>query len=113
MKFTTNLYTDGKGFWSSEKKTVKTTGIDVPYISNDGTLGELCVYFDTATWDTSKDGLIYTDQTFLSQLKDELALAGFDPIDVSYSEQGMQGNNYVSLDVGEHFLNSFKDLVEV
>jgi hypothetical protein len=32
---------------------------------------------------------------------------GFDASDVSYSEQGMQGDTYVSLDVGECFINTF------
>jgi len=110
MKFGTTLCTDGNGFWSTRKAEVKTTSISLGYLNEEQTFGELCVRFDTETWDVRKDGLIYTDDTFLSQLKDELALAGFDPVDVSYSEQGMQGDDYVSLDVGKHFLNSYKEL---
>jgi hypothetical protein len=33
---------------------------------------------------------------------------GLDSSDVNYSEQGMQGDNYVSLDAGPNFIESFK-----
>lgn len=110
MKFTTTLCTDGNGFWSTAKKEVKTVGIALGYLNDEQDFGELRVYFDTKTWNVKTDGLIYTDDTFLSQLCDELATAGFDASDVDYSEQGMQDYDYVSLDVGENFLNSFKDV---
>jgi len=110
MKFGTTLCTDGNGFWSTEKREVKTTRLELGWLNDEHTFGELCVYFDTSTWNTHEHGLIYTDDTFLAQLKDELALSGFDSSDVSYSEQGMQGDDYVSLDVGRNFLKSFKDI---
>jgi hypothetical protein len=48
----------------------------------------------------SEYGLVYTDKTFLKSveelIKKEKALEGFD---LAYTEQGMQGNNYVSMDV--------------
>ena len=110
MKFTTTLCTAGDGFWSTAKKEVKTKGITLGYLNDAQDFGELRVRFDTSTWDVRTDGLIYTDSVWLEQLRDELATVGFDAEDVSYSEQGMQGDDYVSLDVGEHFLNSFKEL---
>jgi len=110
MKFGTTLCTDGQGFWSTAKREVKTTRLELGWLNDEHTFGELCVYFDTSTWNTHEHGLIYTDDTFLAQLKDELALSGFDSSDVSYSEQGMQGDDYVSLDVGQRFLESFKAL---
>jgi hypothetical protein len=110
MKFTTTLCTDGNGFWSTAKREVKVTRIELGYLNDEQDFGELCVYFDTKTWDINTDGLIYTDDTFLDQLCDELNLAGFDASDVSYSEQGMQGDDYVSLDVGVNFLNSYKNI---
>jgi hypothetical protein len=69
--------------------------------------GELRVYFNTATWDVNKQGLIYTDKQFMRELKELLTTMGFDAGDVSYSEQGMQGDTYVSCDVGERFINTF------
>jgi len=74
--------------------------------------GELRVYFDKH-WDTRKDGLIYTDGLFLEQLKAKLTECGFNATDVGYSEQGMQGNNYVSLDVGDKFLKSWLNVVDI
>jgi hypothetical protein len=57
--------------------------------------------------------LIYTDSLFLASLKRILAEQGFDASDVTYSEQGMQGTDYVSLDVGPKFLTSWFDLVTI
>lgn len=101
------LTTAGNGYWSRVAKTVKITGIEVPYVNDEGDFGELCVYFDTTSWNVKKDGLIYTDKLFLSQLKQVLTEQGFTASDISYSEQGMQGNEYVSLDVDKNFLDSF------
>jgi hypothetical protein len=43
----------------------------------------------------------------MRELKELLVQKGFDTSDLSYSEQGMQGDNYVSCDVGERFINTF------
>jgi len=101
------LSTDGQGYWSNEAKTVIVTGLVLAYENDEGDFGELRVYFDTNTWDVNTDGLIYTDKQFISDLKTLLARLELGT-DVSYSEQGMQGDNYVSLDVGADFINSFK-----
>lgn len=100
--------TDGKGLWSETKKTVRINRVRLAYIDDEGTFGELRAYFDPREWDTDTDGLIYTDMmwkhSFLTCMENVL---GFSPdaiLDVSYSEMGMQGNNYVSMDVGEQFL---------
>ena len=69
------------------------------------------VYFNTDTWDVNKHGLIYTDKQFMQELRDTLNNAGFDASDVDYSEQGMQGDNYVSCDVGECFINTYMQVV--
>lgn len=101
------LHTDGRGYWSNVAKPVTVIGLDLGYVSDDNDFGELCVYFDTATWDVDQDGLIYTDKKFMSELKELLAKHGL-PQDVTYSEQGMQGNDYVSLDVNGNFILSFR-----
>jgi len=77
------------------------------YTNDELDFGELRVYFNTATWDVDKDGLIYTDSLFLEELCGLLTSMGIDASDVSYSEQGMQGDNYVSCDVGECCINTF------
>ena len=100
--------TDGRGYWSNTVKTVPINRVRLAYIDEDGTFGELRAYFDTKEWDVDADGLIYTDMmwkhSFLTCMENVM---GFSPdaiLDVSYSEQGMQGENYVSMDVGAQFL---------
>jgi hypothetical protein len=110
IKFGCVLKTSGDGYWSNVSKFVQLTSIDLGYINDEEDFGELRVYFDTKTWNTATDGLIYTDRLFLDQLCGELLAAGLNSIDVEYSEQGMQGDDYVSLDVGPVFLKSFKDI---
>jgi hypothetical protein len=110
IKFGCVLETAGTGYWSNVAKKVQLTGIDLGYINDEEDFGELRVFFDTKTWNTDTDGLIYTDRLFLDLLSGELLGAGLNSIDVSYSEQGMQGDNYVSLDVGPVFLKSFKEI---
>jgi hypothetical protein len=106
-KVNAKLYTAGDGYWSRKQAAVEITGLQLAYTNDELDFGELRVRFNTATWDTAKDGLIYTDSLFLEDLQLMLDALGFDASDVSYSEQGMQGDTYVSCDVGERFINSF------
>jgi len=106
-KVTATLNTNGNGYWSNKAKAVDITGLQLSYTNDELDFGELRVFFNTNTWDTNKDGLIYTDKQFMRELKELLTVQGFDASDVSYSEQGMQGDTYVSCDVGECFINTF------
>ena len=106
-KVTATLNTNGNGYWSNKRKAVDITGLQLSYTNDELDFGELRVFFNTATWDTHKDGLIYTDKQFMRELKELLTVQGFDASDVDYSEQGMQGDTYVSCDVGECFINTF------
>lgn len=101
------LHTDGSGYWSRAERSVHVTALSVPYINDEQDFGELRVYFDTKTWITRDHGLIYTDAQFKRELRSFLETQGLDASDVSYSEQGMQGDNYVSLDVGGQFITSW------
>ena len=109
METNITLNTDGKGLWSRQSKPVTVTGIDciiTKMEDEDRLFGELMVRFDTVSWNTDKDGLIYTDDLFLQELHTFLKSQGFTveaSDDVSYSEQGMQGDEYVSLDAGSEF----------
>lgn len=94
--------TDGSGYWSNVAKPVEVVDMRLGYVNDERDFGELCVYFNTADWDVNKDGLIYTDREFLHELNAFLVEQGLST--VSYSEQGMQGDDYVSLDVGDEFL---------
>jgi len=55
----------------------------------------------------NKDGLIYTDGQFAEDLANFLVAHGLDA-GASYSEQGMQGDDYVSLDVEGKFIASWE-----
>jgi hypothetical protein len=106
-KVTATLRTGGGGFWSNTKTAVEITGLQLSYLNDEQDFGELRVRFNTATWDVDKLGLIYTDKQFMRELKKLLTQKGFDAGDVGYSEQGMQGDAYVSCDVGKQFINTF------
>ena len=106
-KVTATLNTGGGGYWSNTKTAVEITALQLAYTNDELDFGELRVYFNTKTWFVNADGLIYTDKQFMTELKALLTQKGFDASDVSYSEQGMQGDNYVSCDVGECFINTF------
>jgi hypothetical protein len=104
--------TAGDGFWSNViNAEVEITDMCIAYIDSDFDLGpdfgELRVYFNTDTWDLEQHGLIYTDSLFIKQLRKFLHQHGLPGHDVDYSEQGMQGDDYVSLDVGEEFLEAW------
>jgi hypothetical protein len=94
--------TAGNGYWSNFATEVEIEDMRVAYVSDDKEFGELLVYFATGDWDVNKHGLIYTDKLFIQQLNAFLCEQGL--CAVSYSEQGMQGDNYVSLDVEGEFL---------
>jgi hypothetical protein len=79
--------------------------------------GELRVFFHKKSWNPEKHGLIYTDSLFLKELKIHLKKIKVEG-KIDYSEQGMQGNNYVSLDVDNKFMLSwiakkFKTVIKV
>lgn len=96
------IATSGFGLWSDKVKEVKMIGYDVT--SNEHfDFGELKVYFDTSTWNVENDGLIYTDPAFLESVR-----VAFGTSDIEYSEQGMQGDDFVSFDVGAEFLNMYE-----
>ena len=108
LKKPVTLHTDGKSsLWSRHAAKVKITSLSMPYINEERDFGELRVYFDTNTWDVENEGLIYTDNQWLREFKSLLNSLAYDESDVCYSEQGMQGDNYVSLDVGEKFIKSW------
>lgn len=107
------LHTNGNGLWSDVKRAVDVTDINIGYISNEQDFGELRVYFSNSTWDVDADGLIYTDDRFMSELRELLVRAGFTAKEaecVCYSEQGMQGDDYVSCDIYDSGCAAYKRL---
>ena len=102
---TVTLNTNGRGYWSRTAKAVEVVDMRVAYVNDEKTFGELRVYFNTDTWDVNTMGLIYTDKQFKQELNNFLVAQGL--ATAEYSEQGMQGDNYVSLDVGGQFLTAW------
>lgn len=105
LRFIRKVSTGGGGLWSDAEKDVSVEELVlVEYSPN---FGELRVYFNSEDWDVEDEGLIYTDKKFLKELRYSLGLIGLVGEDVDYSEQGMQGDDYVSLDVGKKFIDSW------
>ena len=102
------LHTAGDGYWSDVAKAVRITELHLNYVSEDASFGELCVHFNTDDWNVSTHGFIYGDEQFEAELQNYLTSIGLDGANISYSEQGMQGDNYVSYDVGKSFVASYK-----
>lgn len=91
--------TNGIGFWTGVRKKVNIHSIEIDD-------GEMKAYFNVKDWDETVHGLIYTDEGWLESFKNELVKIGVSSkivADVGYSEYGMQGENFVSLNVPEDF----------
>jgi hypothetical protein len=115
MNVFTTLHTNGNGYWSNKAKAVDIEQLRLQYCNPEKNFGELCVHFADYSWDTATDGLIYTDKLFMTELRAYLLMLGFtdaEANDVSYSEQGMQDDEYVSCDVGAKFLTGLERLDE-
>ena len=97
-----SIVTSGTGLWSDKIKTVECTAFCIPYVNEECDFGELRIIFNPTTWNVEEDGLIYTDDAFLEAIR-----VAFGTNDINYSEMGMQGNRYVSFDVGSEFLNMY------
>ncbi len=106
------ILTGGDGLWSRAKRLVPVTHLELS-ASDEGDYGELRVYFDVRNWNVNKLGLIYTDRAFMTSLQRRLTKLGLTGADVGYSEQGMQGDDYVSCDVGAEFIASWQALHEL
>ena len=105
--------TNGQGYWSNVAKTVRITRVELAYVSDEGDFGELRAYFDPAEWDVEDDGLIYSDMGWKHSFLTCMETLGFSAdaiLAISYSEQGMQGESYVSMDVSEDFIKECEAL---
>jgi len=100
---------NGQGYWSGRPlKRIRIHELRVPTSGHD--FGELTAWFSKDDWDIDEHGLIYTDHGWLRTFRWGLRKYGFswDAIrNIDYSEQGMQGETYVSKDVGKPFLDEY------
>lgn len=93
--FTAN--TDGKGLWTT---TVRTTTIQsvksVVYTTSRGSFEDatditsIGLEVEVTGWKQG-EGLIYGDDLWLAEFKNEMERQGYDMSGVDYTEQGMQG----------------------
>lgn len=106
IKLNAKIRTNGCGYWSRRVANVRINKMHC--WAYDDQSGELRVFFDKRTWQVNQHGLIYTDPLFIQELNQYLTSLGYDVSDLSYSEQGMQGVNYVSFDCGAKFMGSLQ-----
>ena len=93
------IHTSGEGNWSSEEKAVRI--VEVKVTESDSHF-EIKVIFDTNTWNNSESGLIYSDPLALTELKTIIAdHVDFDLTKLDYTEQGMQGFDWISLELSK------------
>ncbi|CEM01813.1 unnamed protein product [Vitrella brassicaformis CCMP3155] len=113
------LHTDGSG-WNKKAKQVSITAFDLfgawdDEDGNEANCGDFKVFFETqkgklGTWDVEKHGLIYNDNRFLKELKAFVTklMGSAAANDIDYSESGMQGDEFVSLDAGKDFIKAYQ-----
>lgn len=95
VTFQHDIRTSGDGLYAEAAKVVEVLGMDIRALefSTDAGMrrfGELRVFFNTDSWDTYEDSLVYTDDGFMQQLRKLLAKNCITE-HPSYSELGMQG----------------------
>lgn len=116
VKFDTKTIcnTAGNGLWSNKEAAVELKNMEMDYISEECKFSSLSVYFNTKTWKVNRDGLIYTDKRWIREFREFLINKfGFSEKavkSIGYSEQGMQGDDYVDLDCGHSFIKEFMQL---
>ena len=103
--------TNGKGWWNDVIRKVRITQIEIESIVDDN--GDeidfhdktrtpaamiIRVYFNPKDWNTEKHGLIYRDKNWLAEFGKGLLKVGLPSKGLAYTEQGMQGDDYVSLE---------------
>lgn len=101
------VQTNGRGYWSSTAKFVTIDRVRLAYLDDECEFGELRAYFDPTEWDVNNEGLIYTDRAWMQGFRECMKTLGFSDEavnDINYSEQGMQGDNFVSMDVTGAFI---------
>lgn len=102
------VMTGGDGYWTKIAKQVVIRGVVITHVDISDEVGEdddggceynyVQVYFDSTKWNIENDGLIYTDRTFMKNLLETMKFLGFSKENLSYSEHGMQGRDYIHFD---------------
>jgi hypothetical protein len=106
--------TNGNSLWSREKNKEVTGDMTFTLLEYDGETygGNARFHFNKEEWDINSLGLIYTDEGFLDSVYTALNDAGFkNTLDhIGYSEQGMQGDDYIDFDATIELVEEAKQL---
>ena len=106
-------HTSGQGLWTQFEQAVTVVRVELADSYENGEYGELRAYFDTKTWNCNEVGLIYTDPRWIGEFRALMRSLGFTSKaceDITYSEQGMQEYNFVSMDVGKEFMREVEPM---
>ena len=102
------VHTDGRGLWSHVRKPTVIKRVEIEedqFADTDGKMAKqylLKVFLTRKSWNTDTDGLVYTDERWIKEFRKALKEAGYKRWkDVGYTEQGMQGDDYVHLIMGD------------
>ena len=123
MKVDILASTDGKGKHSEEERIVriielKLAGLSTLYFPEDPVTGQLRAHFvpdgfNALEWNVGAYGLICSDRKWIREFKQALRDMGFTVRavrDVSYAEEGLQGNDYVCMEFGPEFYKSWQKI---
>ena len=104
--------TNGKGWWNDVIRKARITQIEIESITDDNAdqidfrdktqtpaAMIIRVYFNPKDWNTEKHGLIYRDKNWLAEFGKGLLKVGLPSEGLYYTEQGMQGDDYVSMSI--------------
>jgi hypothetical protein len=94
------LNVGGDGLWSNTKQklqvVLRASYIEEPDDEESWNKTDLFAFFSIADWNIREEGLVYTDKTFVAELNKALEDRGYPK--AYYSEQGMQGFDYIHFD---------------
>jgi hypothetical protein len=93
------VQTGGDGLWSSRSAIVEVTKLTIKW--EGGSVVEINASFDPNTWNVEHYGLIYTDKMFLEGIRRKISDLCGNNTTMDYTEQGMQGEDYVSLECND------------
>ena len=99
----------GDGYWGAGECTVTGQLRFKTYEPDDNTTGFAEARFYLDDWDADEQGLIYSDSLFIQDLQDGLNRLGIAGRGIDYSESGMQGDDYVSMDASYELARDVRD----
>lgn len=96
-----------RGLWGANAEPIEfeVSEAEVIYGDAESKHGFVSLNIRLKDYQAGQHGLVYTDPVFLDSLKAVLAQAGMDGEALHYSEAGMQGDDYVNLDVSFYTLD--------